>query len=126
MGVDGQGFEITRPQELAGVFGTIEKARVGAVLLRADTQVLEPNRPQVVAMTAKYRLPAIYPWNFYVEIGGFLPYATSIPGFQHPAPTSPAPLLRGAKPPPLPPHHPTHFHLILNPQTPTPHAPTHP
>src|SRR5260370_27665340 len=99
MGVDGQGFEITRPQELAGVFGTIEKARVGAVLLRADTQVLEPNRPQVVAMTAKYRLPAMYPWNFYVEIGGLTSYPRTTPGFQHPSAPHAYPLLPVRQPP---------------------------
>ena len=114
MGVDVQVFEITRPQEIADVFGTIDKARVGAVLLRADTQVLEPNRPQVVAMTAKYRLPAMYPWNFYVEIGGLMSYATSIPGFHHRSATYVDRILRGAKPADLPVEQPTKFELVIN------------
>jgi putative ABC transport system substrate-binding protein len=114
MGVDVQVFEITRPQEIADVFGTIDKARVGAVLLRADTQVLEPNRPQVVAMTAKYRLPAMYPWNYYVEIGGLMSYATSIPGFHHRSATYVDRILRGAKPADLPVEQPTKFELVIN------------
>ena len=114
MGVDVQVFEITRPQEIADVFGKIDKARVGAVLLRADTQVLEPNRPQVVAMTAKYRLPAMYPWNFYVEIGGLMSYATSIPGFHHRSATYVDRILRGAKPADLPVEQPTKFELVIN------------
>jgi putative ABC transport system substrate-binding protein len=114
MGVDVQVFEVTRPQEIADVFGTIDKARVGAVLLRADTQVLEPNRPQVVAMTAKYRLPAMYPWNFYVEIGGLMSYATSVPGFHHRSATYVDRILRGAKPGDLPVEQPTKFDLVIN------------
>jgi ABC-type uncharacterized transport system substrate-binding protein len=114
MGVDVQVFEVTRPQEIADVFGKIDKARVGAVLLRADTQVLEPNRPQVVAMTAKYRLPAMYPWNYYVEIGGLMSYATSIPGFHHRSATYVDRILRGAKPADLPIEQPTKFELVIN------------
>jgi putative ABC transport system substrate-binding protein len=65
-------------------------------------------------MTAKYRLPAMYPWNYYVEIGGLMSYATSIPGFHHRSATYVDRILRGAKPADLPVEQPTKFELVIN------------
>jgi putative ABC transport system substrate-binding protein len=90
------------------------KERVGAVLLRPDTQVLEPNRPHVVALMAKHRLPAIYPWHFYTEIGGLLSYATSIPAFHHRSATYVDRILKGARPAEMPVEQPTKFELVVN------------
>jgi putative ABC transport system substrate-binding protein len=109
-----QVFEVTRPQDMAGVFAAIEKARVGALFVLTDIQVLEPNRPQIVAMTARHRLPAMYPWHFYTEIGGLMSYAPSVPGFHHRSPAYVDRILRGARPADLPVEQPTKFELVIN------------
>jgi putative ABC transport system substrate-binding protein len=109
-----QVFEVTRPEEITRAFAAIDKAQVGALLVLADTQILEPNRAQVVAMTSKQRLPAIYPWRFYVEIGGLMAYATSVPGFHYRSATYVDRILKGAKPADLPVEQPTKFELVVN------------
>jgi putative tryptophan/tyrosine transport system substrate-binding protein len=114
LGLDVQLFEVRRLEELDVVFAAIGKARAEALLVIADTLVLEPNRPRIVAAAAKYRLPAIYPWHFYTESGGLMSYATSIPAFHHRSATYVDKILKGAKPADLPVEQPTKFELVLN------------
>ncbi len=54
-------FEVARTDEIPGAFAAIARARVGALLVRADTQVLEPNRSMVAALAIPHRLPAMSP-----------------------------------------------------------------
>jgi putative tryptophan/tyrosine transport system substrate-binding protein len=83
------------------------------ILVLADTQVLEPNRAQVVAMAAKQRLPAVYPWHYYTQIGGLMSYGTSIPGLHYRSATYVDKILKGAKPADLRVEQPTKFTLTL-------------
>lgn len=115
--VEVQVFELTRRENLADVFAAMEQARVSAVLVVADTLVLEPNRPQVVALAAKHRLPAMYPWHFYTQIGGLMSYATSIPAFHYRSAVYVDRILKGAKPGDLPVEQPTKFELVVNVKT---------
>jgi putative ABC transport system substrate-binding protein len=117
LGLDVQVLEVTRLEDVASVFAAVDKARVGALLVIADTLVLEPNRAQIVAMAAKHRLPAMYPWHFYTEIGGLMSYATSIPAFHYRSAVFVDKILKGAKPADLPVEQPTKFELIINMKT---------
>lgn len=114
LGLQLQIFEVTQRADIEGTFAAIGKARMDAVFVKADTQVLEPNRQQVVALAAKYRLPATYPWHFYTEIGGLMSYAASIPGFHYRSATYVDRILRGAKPDTLPVEQPTKLDLVVN------------
>jgi putative ABC transport system substrate-binding protein len=114
LGLETQAFGVARVQELAGTFAAITRARAGAVLVLADTLVLEPNRAQVTELAARHRLPAIYPWRFYVDAGGLMSYATSIPAFHHRSATYVDRILRGARAADLPIEQPTKFELVLN------------
>jgi putative ABC transport system substrate-binding protein len=114
LGVEAEMFPVSRIQELPGAFAAMSRARVGAVLVRADTLLFEPNRVRVTELAARYRLPAIYPWRFYVEVGGLMSYATSIPAFHHRSATYVDRILRGARPGDLPIEQPTKFELVIN------------
>ncbi len=107
-------FEVTHTADIPGAFAAIARARVGALLVRADTQVLEPNRSMVAAMAIRHRLPAMYPWHFYAEVGGLMAYASSIPGFHHRSAMYVDRILKGAKPADLPVERPTTFELKIN------------
>ena len=113
-GLELQIFAVTRSEEIPAAFAAIARARVGALLVRADTQVLEPNRSMVTTMAIRHRLPAMYPWHFYAEVGGLMSYASSIPGFHHRSATYVDRILKGAKPGDLPVERPTTFELIIN------------
>jgi putative tryptophan/tyrosine transport system substrate-binding protein len=116
-GLDARVFEIGRRDVMPGVFAEMEQTRSEAMLVLADTQVLEPNRAEVVALATKHRLPAMYPWRFYTDIGGLMSYATSIPHFNHRSATFVDRILRGAKPADLPVEQPTKFEFVVNVKT---------
>jgi putative ABC transport system substrate-binding protein len=114
LGLEIQTFGVSRAGDLAETFAAMSRARVGAALLRADTLVLEPNRDQVVELAARHRLPAMYPWRPYVQAGGLMSYATSIPAFHHRSANYVDRILRGARPGDLPIEQPTKFELVIN------------
>jgi putative ABC transport system substrate-binding protein len=109
-----QSFTVTKREDLAETFAAMSRARVGAVLVRTDVLVLEPNRSQVAALAARHRLPAMYPWRFYVDTGGLMSYAESIPAFHQRAATYVDRILKGAKPADLPVEQPSKFELVVN------------
>jgi putative tryptophan/tyrosine transport system substrate-binding protein len=112
--VEGQLFEVRRPQDIGEVFAAMEKAQVGGLLVDPDPHVLEPHLAQVVALARQHRLPAIYPWRLYVDAGGLMSYATSIPDFHRRSATYVDKILKGTKPADLPVEQPTTFELVIN------------
>src|SRR5262249_8872307 len=109
-----QGFTVARSEALAETFAAMSRARVGAILVRADPLLLEPNRSQIVALAAKNRLPAIYPWRFYVDAGGLMSYPGNLPAFHCRSASYVDRILKGAKPADLPVEQPTKFELVVN------------
>ena len=116
-GVDARVFEVAHRDAMGATFADIQQVRCDAILVLADTQVLEPNRAEVVALATKHRLPAMYPWRFYTDLGGLMSYATSIPHFNHRSATFVDRILRGAKPGDLPVEQPTKFEFVVNVKT---------
>jgi len=114
LGLELQKVEVTKPEGIAEAFTVIGRARVGALAVRADPVVLEPNRAQVVALALKHRLPTIYPWRHYVDSGGLMSYNTSVPDFHHRSATFVDRILRGAKPGDIPIEQPTKYELVIN------------
>ena len=72
---------------------------------------------RIVALAAKYRLPAIYPGSFYVESGGLMSYAFDQNEEFRKAAGYIDRILKGARPAELPVQEPTRFQLIVNSKT---------
>jgi putative ABC transport system substrate-binding protein len=69
---------------------------------------------QLVALAERFRLPAIYPYRYYVAQGGLMSYGVNnVDLFKQAAPYVDR-ILRGAKPADLPIQQPTRFQLIIN------------
>jgi putative ABC transport system substrate-binding protein len=64
------------PEEVEQAFATIAQEKAGAVLYSAH-QFYQIVRDQLVALAARYRLPAMYEWREFVEAGGLASYSTS-------------------------------------------------
>jgi ABC-type uncharacterized transport system substrate-binding protein len=70
---------------------------------------------QTVYLAAKSRLPAIYPYGYYVkESGGFMAYGPFRDDMNRPAAFYVDKILKGAKPADLPVEQPTKFELVIN------------
>ena len=72
------------------------------------------NRPQVIALAAHYRLPAIYERREFVEGGGLLSYGQVFRENLERAAALVDKILKGAKPADLPVEQPTRFELVVN------------
>jgi putative ABC transport system substrate-binding protein len=85
----------------------------GGLILPPDNVLLDRHDDLIVALAAKYRLPAIYPVRRFVERGGLMCYASLPPDTRLVASYLDR-ILRGAKPGDLPVQMPTKFPLVIN------------
>jgi putative ABC transport system substrate-binding protein len=108
-----QYLDILGPKHIEAAFREAAKERADAVLVLA-APVLISGRKHITEITAKNRLPAIYPQKEYVEDGGLMSYGVSIVDLYRRAATYVDKILKGAKPADLPVEQPTKFEFIIN------------
>jgi len=84
----------------------------GLLVLPSGTTTL--HRDLVVALAAKYRLPAVYPFRFYVTAGGLMSYSTDLVEQSRQVATYVDRILRGANPADLPVQAPTKYVTTVN------------
>jgi putative ABC transport system substrate-binding protein len=75
---------------------------------------LNVHRAEIVALAARYRVPAVYPWRFFPDIGGLLSYGSDQRELFRLAATYVDRILRGAKPSDLPVQAPVKYELVIN------------
>jgi putative tryptophan/tyrosine transport system substrate-binding protein len=71
-------------------------------------------RETIIAMAARHRLPAVYPYRYFVTNGGLMSYGVDLPDLYKQAASYVDRLLKGAKPADLPVQLPTKFEFIIN------------
>ena len=72
------------------------------------------HRDLIVEVASKHRLPAIYPFRFFVERGGLISYGAATTDLFGRSASYIDSILRGAKPADLPVQQPTKFELVIN------------
>ena len=85
----------------------------GALLWVPDA-TLVAHRDVIIALAARYRLPAVYPWRYVVAEGGLMSYGVDVvDAFQQGA-SYVSRILRGENPADLPVQVPTKYETVLN------------
>ncbi len=100
-------------REIDTVFRTIQREDPGALLVGSDA-IFTSGRQRIVELATQLRIPSMYGWREFVEVGGFMSYGTSLPDLYRRAATYVDKILKGAKPADLPVEQPTKFELVIN------------
>jgi putative ABC transport system substrate-binding protein len=85
----------------------------GSLLVMPDPLTLA-NRDRIIALAARHRLPAAYPFRLFVTSGGLLSYGTDRADLYRRAAAYVDRVLKGAKAGDLPVQQPTKFELVIN------------
>src|SRR5258705_9542255 len=99
--------------EIEQAFAGFQAAGIGAVIAVPTAAVLR-HRGQIIALAAKHRLPAIYPYRFFAVEGGLMSYGTDMANQFRQAALYIDRILKGEKPSDLPVQQPTKFELVIN------------
>jgi len=78
------------------------------------SQIATTHRDLIIALAARHRLPAIYPWRYFPESGGLSSYGIDTIDMFRRAASYVDRILRGEKPADLPVQAPTKYELVIN------------
>jgi putative ABC transport system substrate-binding protein len=101
------------PSELDRAFSAIAQSGAKGVVVLPDPMFLA-NRQQIVELTNRLRLPAIYMETGFVAVGGLISYGPNFTELFRRAAAYVDKILKGAKPADLPVEQPTKFEMAIN------------
>ncbi len=105
--------EAKRVTDVDGALAQIKESHPDAALLAADTQLLS-KRKEIADFMAEQRIPAIYPFREYANVGGLFIYGANLSILFEQAAHNLDRLLKGEKVGNLPVQQATVFELIVN------------
>ncbi len=101
------------PSEIDSAFDRVDRLHAGAVLVGDDPFFLS-RREQLVALSARLAVAAIYGRGEFAASGGLISYGASLVGTYRLAGNYVGKILNGVKPADLPVQQPTTFELVVN------------
>jgi putative ABC transport system substrate-binding protein len=108
-----QYLDVQNSKDIESAFRAASKGHADAVLTLGGG-ILVSQRPQIVELATKNRLPAIFADGRYVDAGGLMFYGVSQNDLDRRAATYVDKILKGAKPGDLPVEQPKEFEFIVN------------
>lgn len=106
-------FKARSKAELEAAFPEIAAARADALFVTADP-VLGFERQAIAEFAGRQRLPGIYFWREFAEIGGLASYGTNLAAVYRRTAMYVDRILKGSAPGDLPIEQPTTFELVVN------------
>src|SRR6202012_1094889 len=113
MGLQVNPIDISAPAKLEDAFTAMSRVGAQALIVLTDPILFSERKPTVDLANAN-RLPAVYPFQGYVEAGGLMSYGPSDTDLFRRASGYVDRILDGARPSELPVEQPTKFDLYAN------------
>jgi putative tryptophan/tyrosine transport system substrate-binding protein len=111
--VEAIGAPVRSTSELEPVIAAQAREPNGGLIVMPDI-FMTGHRSEITLLAARYRLPAVYPFRYFAEIGGLLSYGNDPVDLVRRAATYADRILKGEKPSELPVQAPVKFELAIN------------
>ena len=106
-------LEVRDAQDSEKAFILAKQQYVEAVIV-LDCSLLNARAGHITELARTSRLPTVYPYSIYPEVGGLMSYGPDLRDAARRAATYVDKILKGAKPADLPVEQPTKFELVIN------------
>jgi putative tryptophan/tyrosine transport system substrate-binding protein len=107
---------VRNTSELESVIAAQAREPNGGLIAMPDS-FTDAHRVEITSLAARYRLPAVYPFRFFAEVGGLLSHGVDRTDNFRRAATYVHRILKGEKPGDLPVQAPTKYELVINVKT---------
>jgi len=101
------------PADVDRVFNALAREPNGGLMVLPDISMIN-YREAIIALAARHRVPAIYPFRFFAASGGLMSYGTDVTEVFRRAAAYVDRVLKGTTPDELPIQAPTKYELIIN------------
>jgi putative ABC transport system substrate-binding protein len=113
IGVTLHSQQVRESKDLDAAFAAIKQARAGGLVVLSDA-LLMSHQSQIVGFTNYEKLPAVFPFREFTQLGGLMSYGPNLANMFRMGANYVDKILKGAKPADLPIEQPTKFELVIN------------
>jgi putative ABC transport system substrate-binding protein len=113
LGVELTPIDLRDASEIERAIGVFARGSTDGLIVVASPMA-SVHRGLIIALAARHRLPAIYPFRYFVVAGGLISYGADLVGQYRRAAGYVNRILKGEKPADLPVQAPTKFELSIN------------
>ena len=113
IGAQVQHLAVGSPGEIEPAIAAFADNPNGGLIVFAN-RITIVHRERIIALAARYRLPAIYSYRYFVEDGGLMSYGADLIGLYRRVASYVDRVLKGEKPADLPVQQPTQYQLVIN------------
>jgi ABC-type uncharacterized transport system substrate-binding protein len=106
-------FNVGTEEQIDKAFSTMAERNVAAIIYGTG-QFFQVVSDRLVALAARYRIPAVYEWREFVTAGGLMSYSTDRNEFGREAGNYAGRILKGEKPADLPVVQSSRFEFVIN------------
>jgi putative tryptophan/tyrosine transport system substrate-binding protein len=113
LGLQVQRLEVQSPDDFDGAFAAAVMGQADALMVPSDALTTN-HRGRLASLAMQYRLPVIYDYREFAEVGGLMAYGPNLRDLYRRAAGYVDKILKGARPADLPVEQPMQFDFIIN------------